>query len=74
LITILLIGHLNLVELKDDYTILEFYAGQRRAARLGTQLGQSCAAMDILYDAEGNNKTRNNSMDINTSAGFTFPT
>lgn len=72
-----MIGHLNCVDLMNDdqgYQILEFYAGQRRAARLASQLGQKCAAVDIMYDQQGDNKKLNNSMDMNTSGGFAFPT
>ena len=57
---------------RDEFQVLEFYAGQRRLARLATQLGQSCAAMDRDYDMVGDNKRSNNCMDLNTNAGFTF--
>lgn len=75
IITVLMIGHLSCVELMGDpgYQVLEFYAGQRRAARLASGLGQNCAAMDIMYDPQGDNKKVNNCMDMNTSAGFTLP-
>ena len=75
IITVLMIGHLSCVELMGDpgYQVLEFYAGQRRAARLASGLGQTCAAMDIMYDPLGDNKKVNNCMDMNTSAGFTLP-
>lgn len=74
IITVLMIGHLSCVELMGDpgYQVLEFYAGQRRAARLASGLGQTCAAMDIMYDPLGDNKKVNNCMDMNTSAGFTL--
>jgi len=55
---------------KNDYTVVEFYAGAARLAKLATALGESCAAMDILYDLEGLNKRKHNAMDMNTNAGF----
>lgn len=55
-----------------EYDILEFYAGQARLARLGKGLGLNVAAMDFLMDTEGDNKRKNNAMDMNTSAGFVF--
>jgi len=56
---------------QNKYDVLEFYAGARRLAKLATGLGQTCVAMDVLYDTLGDNKTTNNSMDINTCGGFT---
>ena len=72
IVSILLIGCLHNVDMtRDEFQVLEFYAGQRRLARLATQLGQSCAAMDRDYDMVGDNKRSNNCMDLNTNAGFT---
>ena len=71
MVTILLIGYLNYVDLSlDDYQVLEFYAGKRRVAKLASALGFSSAAMDKLYDTTGDNVVTNNCMDINTSGGF----
>ena len=75
MITILLIGHLTLVDVtKNEYSILEFYAGEKRLAKLGAALGEKTAAMDVLYDKMGDNINTNNCMDMNTSGGFTFLT
>ena len=71
---VLLVGYLSLVDVtKSQYQIIELYAGERRLARLASELGQSCAAVDKAYDPEGDNRKRNNCMDINTSGGFTSP-
>ena len=70
-----MIGHMEMVDLtKNDYQILEFYAGAKRVAKLGAAMGLRVAAMDKIYDKEGNNITKNNCMDLNTSAGFLFLT
>ena len=58
---------------KNDYTILELYAGEQRMVKLAKGLGMKTASMDRDYD-DGNNKTKNNAMDLNTSAGFLFLT
>lgn len=72
-VTILLVGCLKPVDpQKSEYEILEFYAGQARLAKMATALGVKSAAMDFLYDPEGDNRTKNNSMDMCTSAGFVF--
>ena len=55
-----------------EYEVLEFYAGKARLAKLAKALGKNSAAMDFVYDTKGDNSTKNNSMDMNTSAGFTF--
>ena len=55
----------------DNYEVLEYYAGAARLAKLSTGCGGKAAAMDILYD-DGDNKSKNNAMDINTSAGFLY--
>ena len=55
-----------------EYEVLEFYAGAARLAKLAQARGKNAAAMDFLYDTKGDNHTKNNSMDMNTSAGFTF--
>lgn len=75
IVLILLIGHLNVVKWenpREEYDILEFYAGQARLARLGKAMGLHVAAMDFLMDTEGDNKRKNNATDMNTSAGFVF--
>ena len=69
-----MIGFLKPVDLTTgdhEFELLEFYAGAARIAKLYKGLGGSAAAMDKDFDKEGNNRTRNNSMDFNTSAGFT---
>lgn len=70
--TILCIGYLNIVDMSQDkYEILEFFAGERRLARLANDLGRPTASMDKMYDS-ANNIDATNCMDLNTSAGFTF--
>ena len=70
-ITILLIGHLQICDMTmDKYQVLEYYAGAARLAKLSRNLGLPSAAMDIIYDREGDNKRVNNAHDLNTSAGF----
>lgn len=64
-----MIGHLNVVSLDGNFEIVEFYAGAARLAKICANLGGKAAAMDFLYD-DGDNKSRNNAMDMNTSAGF----
>lgn len=72
LVTILLIGFLDVVDInKDEFQFIELYAGQQRLVKLAKGLGFRTAAMDRIYD-DGDNKTQNNSMDMNTSAGFTL--
>lgn len=73
IVTILCIGCLSMVDMtKNEYMCLEFYAGRARLAKLTKALGYPSAAMDWLYDTEGDNLTRNNAMDMNTSGGFVF--
>lgn len=69
MVIIFLIGHLTMVNLDGNFEILEFYAGAARLAKISANLGGKAAAMDYLFD-DGDNKTRNNAMDMNTSAGF----
>lgn len=72
MVTILLISFLDVVDArKNEYQLLEFYAGERRIAKLASGLGMSSRAMDFLYDKDGDNKKVNNCMDINTCGGFT---
>lgn len=72
LVIILLVAHLDIVDTElNSYEVLEFYAGAARLAKISAALGVKSAAMDILYD-EGDNKKKNNAMDMNTSAGFLF--
>ena len=52
-----------MVDMNSNYEVLEYYAG-------ASSFGVKTAAMDIIYDLEGDNKTKNNTMDMNTSAGF----
>lgn len=73
IVTILLLGHLEFVDMDGpgpQYEILELYAGQARLAKMANALGVSSAAMDFLFDAEGDNKTKNNCQDMCTSGGF----
>ena len=72
--TILLVAFLNVVDInnKNEYEILEFYAGARRISKLASGIGVPSRAMDCLYDHEGDNIQVNNCMDINTSGGFTY--
>lgn len=49
--------------------LIEYFAGARRLCKLAHALGCKSVAMDKKYD-DGDNRTKNNSMDINTSAGF----
>ena len=72
LITVLCAGCLNVVDIEGspkDYEILEFFAGERRLAKLGAGLGKSNASMDKMYD-DGDNISKTNAMDLNTSVGF----
>lgn len=72
MVTILLVSFLTVVDInKNEYEILEFYAGARRISKLASGLGVPSRAMDYLYDHEGDNIQVNNCMDINTSGGFT---
>lgn len=72
--TVLLTGFLSFVDMnRNDYTILELYAGEQRLVKLAKGLGMSTACMDRDYD-DGDNKKKNNAMDLNTSAGFLFLT
>ena len=72
MLIILLIGFLDCVDMqKGNFEAIEFYAGQQRMVKLAKGLNLPTASMDYLYD-DGDNKSRNNSMDMNTSAGFTF--
>ena len=67
---ILYIGQLNLTDLdRSDWEVIEYFAGARRLCKLAHALGCKSVAMDTKYD-DGDNRTKNNSMDINTSAGF----
>ena len=70
IIIVLLAGHLGMVDTNSNYEILEFYAGAARLAKIASSFGVETAAMDIIYDVEGDNRTKNNSMDMNTCAGF----
>lgn len=70
IIIVLLAGHLGMVDMNSNYEVLEYYAGAARLAKISSSFGVKTAAMDIIYDLEGDNKTKNNSMDMNTSAGF----
>lgn len=71
LIIILLAGHLSNVDIDcNRFEVVEYYAGAARLAKISRGLNGESAAMDILYDREGDNKTKNNLVDINTSAGF----
>ena len=72
LITVFCAGFLNVVDIEGspkDYEILEFFAGERRLAKLGAGLGKKNASMDKMYD-DGDNISKTNAMDLNTSAGF----
>lgn len=57
---------------KNEFHILELYAGEQRLVKLAKGLGMKTASMDRDYDVEGDNKSKNNCMDMNTSAGFVF--
>jgi hypothetical protein len=73
-VTVLLTGFLSFVDMnRNDYTILELYAGEQRLVKLAKGLGMRTASMDRDYD-DGDNKKKNNAMDLNTSAGFLFLT
>ena len=68
---IFLLGHVTTLNIeKNEYQVLEFYSGAARLAKLSSALGGKAAAMDCLYDGEGDNKTKNNAMDMCTSGGF----
>ena len=72
-VIILLIGYLDVVDMtKNEYDVLELYAGQQRLVKLAKGLGMRTAAMDRDYDTLGDNRSKNNAMDMNTSAGFVF--
>lgn len=56
--------------MRGDFEFLEFYAGAARLAKIAAMMGRRAAAMDKLYDKVGDNIKKNNSMDMNTNAGF----
>ena len=73
ILLILLVGNLTIVDMENPashYEVLEYYAGTARLARLGKAMGINVAAMDSLYDVAGDNRKKNNSHDLNTSAGM----
>ena len=73
MVTLLLIGFMDVVDLnKESFHVVELYAGEQRLVKLAKGLGLSTASMDRIYDPEGDNTVKNNSMDMNTSGGFTF--
>ena len=73
LVTILLIGFLDVVDInKDEFQFIELYAGQQRLVKLAKGLKMKTAAMDRDFDTLGDNKSKNNAMDMNTSGGFVF--
>jgi len=75
LLIILMIGYLEPVDLTNngrEHQVLEFYAGAARLAKTAHHFGGSVAAMDRLYDTVGDNKSKNNAMDFNTSGGFVY--
>ncbi|CAL1141134.1 unnamed protein product [Cladocopium goreaui] len=55
---------------KNEYDVLELYAGQQRLVKLAKGLKMKTAAMDRDFDTLGDNKSKNNAMDMNTSGGF----
>eukprot|EP00435_Cladocopium_sp_Y103_P070572 s275_g35.t1 len=55
---------------RNEYEVLELYAGQQRLVKLAKGMGMKAAAMDRDYDTLGDNKSKNNAMDMNTSGGF----
>lgn len=72
-VIILLIGYLDMVDMtKNEYDVLELYAGQQRLVKLAKGLKMKTAAMDRDFDTLGDNKSKNNAMDMNTSGGFVF--
>ena len=69
---ILMVGFLDVVDVnKDTYQVVELYAGEQRLVKLAKGMGLKTASKDRDFDS-GDNKARNNSMDMNTSAGFSF--
>ena len=72
-VIILLIGYLDMVDMtKNEYDVLELYAGQQRLVKLAKGLKMKTAAMDRDFDTLGDNKSKNNAMEMNTSGGFVF--
>ena len=72
-VIILLIGYLDMVDMtKNEYDVLELYAGQQRLVKLAKGLKMKTAAMDRDIDTLGDNKSKNNAMDMITSGGFVF--
>lgn len=66
-----MLGHLECVDVnKDQYHVVEFYAGAARLAKLTSGIGGSATAFDRTYDKDGDNKKKRNAMDFNTSGGF----
>ena len=69
-----LLGHLSSIQRKPfekEAQIVEIFAGAARISRLAKAMGLHAIALDKDY-CSGNNKTKSNCMDVNTSAGFLF--
>ena len=72
-VTILLLGFMDMIDIdKNSFEVLEIFAGEQRLVKLAKGLGIPTASMDKAFDPTGDNRTQNNSMDLNTSAGFLF--
>ena len=69
ILILICLAKLSIVEEKDDYRILDFFSGRARVARIARQVGLSSVAVDKDY-CDGDNRSRTNSMDLNTDAGF----
>ena len=72
-VTILFLGFMDVIDPgKNSFEILEIYAGEQRLVKLSKGLGIPTASMDRDFDPIGDNRSKNNSMDLNTLAGFLF--
>ena len=72
MVIILLVGHLDFFDINEgQFQVIELYAGEQRMVKLAKGLGLNTASMDKDYD-DGDNRSKNNSMDMNTCGGFLF--
>ena len=54
-----------------ELEVVEMFAGAARVSRLAQALGLATVALDKVF-CDGDNKSKTNCMDLNTSAGFLF--
>ena len=70
---LILLAHLSVVQSyvagREEFQIVELFAGAARVSRLAKALGIRASALDKAL-CKGNNRDVTNCMDINTDAGF----